>query len=157
MPERMVARWFALIASLFVLVVGSLAPVRALAEDEGVPVEIRVLDTDGNPIPTAVVRHPQEEERHRVNTVTGTFKANVLYLPTGEELVFSKGMELELEISAPGYISETVRYIIRKRKNVIIVTLNAMDATEDLDELDDPVIQFGRDKPIDGLPVEPAQ
>jgi hypothetical protein len=45
-------------------------------------------------------------------------------------------------------------YLIKKRKNVVPVTLQKMDlSSEDL-EADDPVIQFGRDKPIDGAPVD---
>ena len=127
----------------------------SIADDEGVPVEVRVLDPEGNPIPTAVVRHPQEEERHRVNTVTGSWKASVLYLPTGEDMRFEKGMELELEVSAPGWVSETVRYIVRKRKNVILVTLHPMESQdENADPMDEPLIQFGRDRPIDGIPID---
>ena len=119
-------------------------------DDEGVPVTVQVLDTEGNPVPTAVVRHPQEESRHRVNTETGKWTDSVLYLPNGDELVFEKGMELEFEISAPGYQNARVKYFVRKRKNLVPVVLQKMelDLTED-EEMDDPVIQFGRDKPID--------
>lgn len=124
----------------------------ALAQDEqiGVPVTVQVLDTSGQPVPTAVVRHPNEESRHRVNTETGKWTDSVLYLPNGDELVFEKGMELEFEISAPGYQNARVKYFVRKRKNLVPVVLQKMELelTED-EEIDDPVIQFGRDKPID--------
>lgn len=137
-----------LAAALLALV--ALVGTPAIAQDEGIPVEVRVVDTVGNPIPTAVVRHPLEAERHRVNTVTGAWTAKVLYLPDGTSLVFSKGMELEFEVSAPGYQTAHVRYLVRKRKNVIIVNLDAMP--EDTEEVDPAniTIQFGRDKPIDG-------
>ena len=123
----------------------------AMAQDEvGVPVTVQVLDTVGQPVPTAVVRHPNEESRHRVNTETGKWTDSVLYLPNGDELIFEKGMELEFEISAPGYQNARVKYFVRKRKNLVPVVLQKMelDLTED-EEQDDPVIQFGRDKPID--------
>lgn len=123
----------------------------AFAQEEvGIPVTVQVVDTQGLPIPTAVVRHPNEESRHRVNTETGKWTDSVLYLPNGDELVFEKGMELEFEISAPGYQNARVKYFVRKRKNLVPVVLQEMelDLVED-DEMDDPVIQFGRDKPID--------
>jgi hypothetical protein len=124
--------------------------------DEGVPVTVQVLDVDAKPIPTAVVRQPQEADRHRVNTFDGKWTASVLYMPDGSELVFTKGMTLELEISAPGYINQKVDYLIRKRKNTVTVTLQKMNFDINTDQTDDPVIQFGRDKPIDGAGSDPA-
>lgn len=123
----------------------------AWAQDPvGVPVTVQVVDTAGAPIPTAVVRHPNEEARHRVNTETGKWTDSVLYMPNGDELVFEKGMELEFEISAPGYQNARVKYYVRKRKNLVPVVLQQMELelTEE-EDMDDPVIQFGRDKPID--------
>lgn len=121
---------------------------------DGTPVTVQVLDESGDPVSTAVVRHPQEEERHHVNAITGSWTANTLYLPGGEPLEFEDGMELTFEVSAPGYLTETIRYIVRKRKNVIVVELSEMDIKEDLDQAEDPMIQFGRDRPIDGQPIE---
>ena len=120
------------------------------ADDEGIPVTVEVLDIEGNPVPTAVVRHPQEADRHKVNTATGTTEITRLYLPDGSELVFDKGMELEFEISAPGYKNARVKYYVRKRRNLVSVILEKMDLDALLEEdEDDPVIQFGRDKPRD--------
>jgi hypothetical protein len=124
------------------------SPAQAKDDEEGVPVEVRVLDNSGNPIATAVVRHPDEEERHRVNTVTGSWVGNILYMPDGTMITFEKGMELEFEVSAPGYITETVRYVVRSRKNLIEVMLDEM-VVEEEESTDDPIIGFGRDKPID--------
>lgn len=134
------------------------APGVAFAQDEepGVPVKVVVLDPEGKPIPTAVVRHPQEADRHRVNTFDGSWEASVLYLPDGTELKFLKGMVLELEISAPGFVNQRIQYLIRKRKNVVEVQLARMQFDMQEEEADDPVIQFGRDKPIDGQGGEPA-
>ena len=71
-------------------------------------------------------------------------------MPDGSMLKFDKGMELTFEVSAPGYVTETVRYVVRKRKNLVPVVLQKMELelTEE-EDMDDPVIQFGRDKPID--------
>ncbi len=131
------------------------APV-AQAQDQGIPVEIRVLDEEGNPIPTAVVRHPEEQERHPVNTMTGAYFTDILYLPDGTERPFVKGMDLEFEVSAPGFITANILHVVRKRRNTIEVTLEKMNL-DLLDDLDEPVIQFGRDRPIDGATAEPAQ
>lgn len=143
------SRRFALVAGL---VLAAANPALA-KDDDGIPVQVQVLDPTGAPIPTAVVRHPEEAERHRVNTVTGTWEGNVLYLPDGTMIKFEKGMELTFEISAPGFVTETVRYVVRKRKNLIQVNLEKM-AEEEVEEIEMPVIGFGRDKPIGGLPVE---
>lgn len=131
------------------LMLGVLLTTQALAADDlGVPVSVTVLDVAGAPIPTASVRNPEEADRHSVNRETGTWTGNVLYLPDGSEIVFEAGLVLELEISAPGYISQKVTYQVRKRKNRVTVNLEEMDLTEDTDE-PDIIIQPGRDKPID--------
>jgi hypothetical protein len=118
-------------------------------DEVGVPVKIVVLDGESNPISTAVIRHPKEEDRRRVNTFDGSWQGSVLYLPDGSELIFEKGMELTFEISAPGYMNEKATFLVRSRKNVFKVVLQKMDFGEEADEFDEPVIQFGRDKPID--------
>ena len=59
-------------------------------------------------------------------------------------------MELEFEISAPGFKNARIRYIVRKRRNLVSVVLEKMDLDALMeDDEADPVIQFGRDKPID--------
>ena len=122
----------------------------AVAADEGIPVTVVVLDEAGAPVPTAVVRHPEEADRHRVNTETGGWTDKILYLPNGDELIFVKNMELEFEVSAPGYQNQVVKYIVRKRKNIITVTLVKMSFEDDDEENEDEIIiQFGRDKPLD--------
>ncbi len=122
----------------------------ALAQDVGVPVTVKVIQADGTPIPTAVVRHPQEAERHRVNTATGEWTESVLYMQDGSEFIFQKGTTLELEVSAPGYVNQKIRYLIKKKKkNIIPVVLQPMEMEEEDEDFDGPVIQFGRDKPID--------
>ncbi|MBT3221446.1 MAG: hypothetical protein HN348_20375, partial [Proteobacteria bacterium] len=56
----------------------------AIAEDIGIPVTVQVVDIEGVPIATAVVRHPMEADRHRVNTETGRWTASILYMPNGD-------------------------------------------------------------------------
>ena len=114
---------------------------------DGVPIQVTVLDLDGNPISTAVVRHPEEADRHRVNALTGVWEGDVLYLPDGSEMVFVPGMTLTLEVSAPGYVTQIVQYDVRKRRNRIEVTLPVLVVDES--DIEEPLIQFGRDKPVD--------
>ncbi len=119
--------------------------------EEGIPVKVIVLDQAGAPIPTAVVRHPKEADRHRVNTFDGSWEANVLYLPDGTELRFVRDMLLDLEVSAPGYVLQAIQYTVRKRKNVVEVRLTPMVLEMTPEGEDDDVnIGFGRDVPIDG-------
>ena len=120
----------------------------------GVPVKVVVTDTEGTPIATAVVRHPDESDRHRVNAVDGSWEASTLYLPDGTELLFTPGMDLRLEISAPGYITQVIQYNVRKRNNKIPVELARLELQNE--EIEEPVIQFGRDKPRDEGSEAPA-
>ncbi len=140
-----------------ILALGTLlsGPVHAKKRsDEGVPVTVKVLDEVGEAIPTAVIRHPEEADRHRVNSITGEWTAPVLYLPDGGELIFTPGMTLRLEVSAPGYMTQIIQYDIRKRRNRIEVTLSELEMDEE--DIDEPLIQFGRDKPRDVGGTGPA-
>jgi hypothetical protein len=137
-------------AVLAVLAVLLMAP----KSSGGLALTIQVMDDTGSPVTTAVVRHPDEAMRHHVNAVTGSWSGTALYLDEGVEVPFHEGQDVTFEVSAPGFLTETVRYIVRKRRNTIVVTLSAMELHGD--QLEDPLISFGRDKPIDGQPVTPA-
>jgi hypothetical protein len=113
----------------------------------GTIVQVTVEDSEGDPIPTAVIRHPEEADRHRVNTVTGVWEEEVLYLPDGTELIFEPGLLLYLEISAPRYVSQTIQYEVTRRRNRVIVTLEALEIEEAV--IDAPMMSFGRDRAID--------
>ena len=123
-------------------------------DGEGVNLRITVVDAEGEPIPTAVIRHPDEADRHRVNSLTGTWEGSVLYLPDGSELIFTPGMNIQFEISAPGYMTRIVQYDIRKRKNNIPIALELLQI-DDAD-IEEPIITFGRDKPRDVGGSSPA-
>lgn len=145
---------------LFLTAASLIVPAAAQAkknkdDSPGIPLEVQVLDKESmEPIKTAKVRNPKEKEPHPVNADNGVWRGDVLYLPDGTEVFFEKGMLLEFEISAPGYTTAKVQYEMRKRKNKIIVPLEKMTIDiMDIEE-DDPVIQFGRDKPIGGRPIE---
>lgn len=118
----------------------------ALADD-GIPVTVRVTDAAGMPISTAVVRPVADETRHRVNTANGEWTEAVLYMSDGSELLFTKGTVLELEISAPGYLNEKVKYEVRKRRNLVAVQL--AEQPELVDSVEPPVIGFGRTHVLD--------
>ncbi|MEN9787859.1 MAG: hypothetical protein RLZZ299_3123 [Pseudomonadota bacterium] len=138
----MTRRWILALSLLGAL--GGAADAHA-KDTPGVNVRVVVKDTEAKPIPTAVVRHPQEQDRHRVNAVDGSWEGNALYMPDGSELRFTAGMTLELEISAPGYVSQVCQYQVRKRKNVIEVKLDKL--VMDTSTIEEPVISFGRDEP----------
>jgi len=130
------------------LLAGTLsAPTAAFADDLGIPLTVRVVDELGEPVSTAVVRHPDEQDRHRVNTELGTWTGSILYMPDGSELVFDKGMTLPFEVSAPGYLNNAFTYTMRKRKNTVDVVLQKM--AEDLvdEDPDDIVVPFVRNRP----------
>lgn len=151
---------FSAIFAVFVALLGMFAPGVALAakppkEVEGVPVRVIVLDAERKPVSTAVIRHPQEADRHRVNSVDGSWEASVLYMPDGSELRFTPGMTLELEISAPGYMTQVFQYQVRKRKNVIELSLPRIEMDDTT--IEEPVISFGRDLPREPTTEEPPK
>jgi hypothetical protein len=113
----------------------------------GTIVQVTVEDSEGDPVPTAVIRHPEEADRHRVNTVTGVWEEEVLYLPDGTELIFEPGLLLYLEISAPRYVSQTIQYEVKRRRNRVVVTLETLEIEESV--IDAPMMSFGRDRAID--------
>lgn len=146
-------RFFFLACSFVGLTLTSAVPWAAAhaQSDPGIEITFEVTDAEtGEPVSTAVVRHPEEAERHEVNRDTGTTKISVLYLTDGREVVFEKGDVLTFEVSAPGYMINKIQYAVKKRKNVVPVPLTKMNMADLMaDEDDDPIIQFGRDKPID--------
>ena len=141
-------------AALLPVLLMACGPKKPISSGPGVALTIEVKDEATKPIKTATIRNPLEAERHGVNSVTGSWTANTLYLDGGQSMPFEAGQDVTFEISAPGYLSETVRYIMRKRKNLIVVTLAEMDLKDDLDQAEDPLISFGRDKPLDGTPAD---
>jgi hypothetical protein len=142
----------------FALALALAAPSLAFAKkpvEEGVELVIQVVDAESTtPVVTAKVRNPQEKETQSVNSDTGEWRGRVLYLPDGTEVFFEAGMELTFEISAPNYKLEKITYVMRKRKNRVVIPLQKMQISLDDLEDDEPVIQFGRDKPIGGRPIE---
>ncbi len=96
--------------------------------DGGQVVVVRVVDPDGRPIPTATLRHPDERVAHRVNTRTGRWKGEGLYLDDRVQRFFP-GYELELEVRAPGYVPVRVSYEVWWRGNQVEVVLSPFGGT----------------------------
>jgi hypothetical protein len=132
--------------TLAMLLLGlSSGPALAAKATAGVEVKVYVVDPASKPVPTAVVREPREQDRHRVNTEDGSFKSSSLYLPDGTEIQFTPGQELTLEVSAPGYQTEVVVYQVRKKRNIVQVTLQPIEMSDD--SMEEPIITFKQDKP----------
>ena len=68
----------------------------------------------------------------------------MLYLPDGSELIFQPNTSIQLEVSAPGYLTKVIQYDIKKRRNQFDVRLDTMNLQAT--DLEEPIIQFGRDK-----------
>ena len=137
------------ICGLCALFLVSCATMKKRDAGEGVTVTVKVMDESGDPIKTAVVRHPEEADPHRVNPQNGIWYDSVLYLPGGGELVFTPGMYLQLEVSAPGYLTRVIGYDIVKRNNEIPVHLKELEVDDS--DIIEPTLEFGRDKPREGM------
>lgn len=123
--------WFAIL--------GSMAP--ALAGRPQV-LTVVVHDGAGEPIPNAWVRVPGTERRRAVEPDTGVWEAAFVYQPDGTPLIFEKGMDVELTITAPGYRPRRIVYRLRGRKNVVDIGLEPVadqsplrQGAETIDEL----------------------
>ena len=51
---------------------------------------------------------------------------------------------IQLEVSAPGFLTKVIQYDIKKRRNQFEVQLDQLSLKDD--EFDEPIIQFGQDK-----------
>jgi hypothetical protein len=110
---------------------------------------VKVTDADGRPVGTAVLQHPEEDVRHEVSIVDGSWVGSKIYTRAGDEIAFQPGYVLKLAVSAPGYRSTDVEVTLRKKKNVVVVALAELPATS-TDPQSDPSIGFDHDDPIDG-------
>ena len=124
-------------------------------KNEGVLLSITVIDEkSSSPIPTAVIKHPEEIDPHRVNEVSGKWQATELFFADGREMPFLPGMTIQLEVSAPNYITNIIQYDVRSRRNNIEVPLVPMDLNTN--NIDIPIIPFPRDQERSGGGVGPA-
>jgi len=98
---------------------------------EGVNVVITVLDDQSKaPVSTAIITHPKDVIDHKVNEVTGIWKDSQIFLPNGEALYFSPGLILDLTITAPGYITQDIRFEVKQWRNKHTIYLNKITESE---------------------------
>ncbi len=101
-------------------------------------VSVVVTNDDGEPIPNAWVRIPQTEGRRVVDPETGLWEASTVYHYDGSPLVFTRGLRLELTVSAPGYLTRRLAVQVRSRRNLLPVTLQPMPTPQLLTTSEDP-------------------
>jgi len=113
---------------LTILTASQLALAGAIDVDpiEGFPVTMQVLDTEGQPIPRAYIRHTEEGILHPVNQTTGEWRAEGLYLPTGDVHRFRQGEVVRFTVGAPGYLGREVRYRVKGMKHTVPVVLDPL-------------------------------
>lgn len=106
-------------------------------------VSVVVTDEQGQPIPNAWVRIPQTEGRRVVDPETGLWEASTVYRYDGEPLVFTRGLRLELTVSAPGYHTRRLAVQVRSRRNLLPVSLQPMPTPSLLTTPEDPDALMG--------------
>ena len=136
-------RQMILMLGVFIGITG-VAEAKKRNADEGVLIEITVLDAETQePIPTAVVKHSKASQPSKVNSVTGTWSDSESIDRSGDIHKFFPGNTEEFSISASGYMTYVATYDVRRRNNVIRITLEKMEIIAP--NLDDTIIPFGRD------------
>ena len=114
---------FLMLLTLFV----SEADAKKRKKGEGIVVEVKVLDKEDSAIvATAMIRYPKDETTYRVNEVNGIWKASEIYLSDGDTMHFTPGSSVQLEISAPGYVTQLVQYDVRRWRNKVEISLEKM-------------------------------
>ena len=113
-----------------------LASTAAAAEKPQI-VTIEVKDAAGLPIESAWVRLPGTEGRRNVEPLSGIWEASMLYTYEGDPVIFTKGMELNLTVSAPGYVSKNILYTVAARRNLVSIVLDPMEEREIVEDPDD--------------------
>ena len=109
----------------------------ALATDKPQIVTIQVSDTGGDPIETAWVRLPGTEGRRNVEPLSGIWEASMLYTYDGDPVIFTKGMDLNLTVSAPGYVSQNIAYKVVARRNLVSIVLEEMEKRDIVEDPND--------------------
>lgn len=89
-------------------------------------ISVTVTNPRGEAIPNAWVRVPGAEGRRAVDPETGLWEASTLYDAQGVPLIFVRGMELSLTVTAPGYRPKRIAYRVRARGNRVTVALEPM-------------------------------
>ncbi|MFT4622597.1 MAG: hypothetical protein ACI8PZ_001253 [Myxococcota bacterium] len=122
-------------SSVFALLLASSS--LAMAGEKPQIVTIEVKDQVGAPVESAWVRLPGTEGRRNVEPLSGVWEASMLYTYEGAPVIFTKGMELNLTVSAPGYVSQNILYTVAPRRNFISIALEPMEEREIVEHADD--------------------
>jgi hypothetical protein len=121
---------------------------------EGIPLVITVVDAQTRrPIPFATVRDTQEKALKMVDRKTGQIVMTRLEPSYNDMVPLTKGMELTIEVTAAAYEPKQIAYRMRRRGNKLIVPLDVMKIPPNIGS--DPIMQFGRDRPLDGADLPP--
>jgi hypothetical protein len=88
-----------------------------------------VTDASGAPVPTGSVLFDAEGERHRVNTLDGSFASTLLYLADGSELDFATGATTRFWVTASGYAGARVEHVMvgKKKDDRVVVVLEPLE------------------------------
>ncbi|TVQ93915.1 MAG: hypothetical protein EA397_03310 [Deltaproteobacteria bacterium] len=123
-------------------------PKESEGEIEGIPLVITIIDgKTGKPIPFATVRETQERQLKMVERASGQISMSKLYPSYNDEIPLTRGMELNIEVTAAAYEPKLVTYTMRRRRNRVLVSLEPMEIEANYGS--EPQLQFGRDKPLD--------
>ena len=71
------------------------------------------------------------------------FLASEILLDDGTQLHFTPGSALEFEVSAPGYVTQHIRYDVKRWRNNVQIKLQKMDISTDGIEI--PLVPMGGD------------
>ena len=105
-------------------------------EKEGVNITITVFDEETKqPLTTARIKHPLEALPHLVHPQTGQWKESTILLEDGRTLNFTPGTTLQLDISAPQYMTQNMIYEVSCWRNNIDIYLEKLSPMEELEDI----------------------
>ncbi len=91
-------------------------PASFVPVDDPPEFQVVLVDHEGQPIPTGILRFDDEGENHLVHTETGAWTGTTRYLPDGTEAYFLSGDRIQLLAFAPGYTVMRATMLVPKRK-----------------------------------------
>jgi hypothetical protein len=112
-------------------------------------VTLIVTSTDGKPVATAYIQHPEAVERFHANPEDGRWSGTQVILTNGTVVPFVTNSEIPLQVSAPGYKTSMIKVVPNPRGTNEFPVVLEPDPQTPVDPEVLPGIEFRKDVPLD--------
>lgn len=85
--------------------------------------ELTIVGEGGAPVPDAIVTFAAEGTKHCTAAVPGTWSSDRLTPAGADAIVFARGVQVDFEVDAPGYVASKVVYMFKGGTNRLVLEL----------------------------------